>query len=105
MQLIRAALSIGFSVNELSDIFRERRNGGAPCRRVRDMAADKLFTLESRIRDLQSWRRNLRATLTKWDSLLAKTPHGKQARLLEALAVTYPKGQHSKAKSWRAGSR
>ena len=58
MQIIRAALSIGFSVSELSDIFRERKNGGAPCRRVRDMAADKLFTLESRIRDLQSWRRD-----------------------------------------------
>jgi DNA-binding transcriptional MerR regulator len=59
MQLIRAALSIGFSVNELSDILRERKNGGAPCRRVRDMAADKLFALESRIQVLQTWRRDL----------------------------------------------
>lgn len=93
MQLIRAALSIGFSVSELSDILRERRNGGAPCRRVRDMAADKLSTLESQIRNLQSWRRDLRATLAKWDSLLAKTPRGKQARLLEALAETHPKSR------------
>jgi DNA-binding transcriptional MerR regulator len=60
MQIIRAALSIGFSVGELSDIFRERKSGGAPCRRVRDMAADKLVTLESRIRELQPWRRDLR---------------------------------------------
>lgn len=93
MRLIRAALSIGFSVSELSDIFRERKNGSTPCRRVRDMAADKLSTLESRIRDLQSWRRDLRTTLAKWDSLLAKTPPGKQARLLEALAVTHPKSR------------
>lgn len=93
MQIIRAALSIGFSVSELSDIFRERKNGGAPCRRVRDMAADKLFTLESRIRDLQSWRRDLRTTLAKWDGLLAKTPRGKQARLLEVLGVTHPKSR------------
>jgi MerR family transcriptional regulator, Zn(II)-responsive regulator of zntA len=93
MQLVRAALSIGFSVSELSDILRERKNGRAPCRRVRDMAADKLLTLESRIRDLQSWRRDLRITLAQWDSLLAKTPRGKQARLLEALAVTHPKSR------------
>ena len=90
MQLIRAGLSIGFSVTELADIFRERNSGGAPCHRVRKLAAEKLAILEKRLRELQSWRRELRSTLAAWDRMLAKTPRGKQARLLENFK-THPK--------------
>jgi DNA-binding transcriptional MerR regulator len=90
MRLIRAGLSIGFSVTELADIFRERNSGGAPCRRVRKLAAEKLAALEERLRQLQSWQRELRSTLLVWDRMLAKTPRGKQALLLENIA-THPK--------------
>lgn len=91
VQIIRGALSIGFSVNELAEIFRERNSGAAPCHRVRKLAADKLVALEVRLRELQSCRRDLRETLGEWDRLLAKTPHGKKARLLETFAATHPK--------------
>jgi DNA-binding transcriptional MerR regulator len=90
MRMIRAGLSIGFSVTELADIFRERDSGGAPCRRVRKLATEKLAVLEKRLRELQSWRRELRSTLFAWDRMLAKTPCGKQARLLEKFP-THPK--------------
>jgi DNA-binding transcriptional MerR regulator len=90
MQLIRAGLSIGFSVSELGEILRERNSGGAPCQRVRKLAAEKLVLLEKRLCELQSWRRELRSTISAWDRALAKTPRGKQARLLELLA-THPK--------------
>jgi len=46
--MIRAGLSIGFSVAELADIFSERNSGGAPCRRVRKLAAEKLAVLEEK---------------------------------------------------------
>lgn len=90
VQLIQAALSIGFSVRELCDIFRERESGGAPCRRVRNLAAEKLGAVEARLRELQSCRRELRKALVEWDRLLAKTPRDKQARLLETFAATHP---------------
>jgi MerR family copper efflux transcriptional regulator len=91
VRLIRAALSIGFSVRELCEIFRERDSGAAPCRRVRELAAQKLGDVEVRLRELRSCQRELRKTLAQWDRLLAQTPHGKQARLLEAFAATHPK--------------
>jgi DNA-binding transcriptional MerR regulator len=91
MRTIRAGLSIGFSVGELADIFRERSAGGAPCLRVRKLAAEKLAILEAKLRDLQNWRRELRSTLRAWDRRLSKTPRGKQARLLETL--THPKSR------------
>ncbi len=90
VHLIRSALSIGFSVSDLAGIFCERERGAAPCRRVRELASQKLAALESRLKDLQSWRRELRATLAEWDRLLAKTPRGEEARLLEAFASTHP---------------
>jgi MerR family transcriptional regulator, copper efflux regulator len=85
MRMIRAGLSVGFSVAELADILRERNAGGAPCQRVSKLAARKLSLLEARLRDLQRWRRELRSILNAWDRLLARTPRGKQARLLETL--------------------
>lgn len=91
MRTIRAGLSMGFSVGELADIFCERNAGGAPCRRVRKLAAEKLALLEARLRDLQNWRRELRSTLKAWDRRLSKTSRGKQARLLETLA--HPKSR------------
>ena len=90
MRMIRAGLSIGFSVSELADIFSERNSGGAPCHRVRKLAAEKLAALEEGLRELQSWRRELRSTLSAWDRILSKTPRGKQARLLEKFK-THPK--------------
>jgi len=91
MRTIRVGLSVGFSVSELADIFRERNAGGAPCHRVRKLAAEKLRHLEAKLRDLQTWRRELRSALATWDRLLAKTPRGKQARLLETL--THPQSR------------
>ena len=93
VRLIRGALSIGFSVTELSAIFQERDRGGAPCRRVRELAAHKLVAIEGQLRELQSWRRELRKTLAAWDRLLRNTQRAKRARLLEAFAATHPKGQ------------
>ena len=81
VRMIRGALALGFSVNELSDIFHERNR----------LAAEKLVALEARLRELQSCRRDLRETLGEWDRLLARTPHGKPARLLEAFAAAHPK--------------
>lgn len=90
VRLIRGALSIGFSVNELAAIFCERDRGGVPCHRVRKLAGEKLVTLEARLRDLQSSRRVLRRILAEWDRLLGKTPRGHRAGLLEAFVATHP---------------
>jgi DNA-binding transcriptional MerR regulator len=91
VRLIRSALSLGFSVSELSHIFRERNAGGTPCHRVRKLAEEKLVALDARLRELHSCRRELRATLAEWDRMLARTPDGKQARLLETFSATHPK--------------
>jgi DNA-binding transcriptional MerR regulator len=85
VRLIRRALAIGFSLEELRRILRARDAGGAPCRSVRALAASKLSQLEQRIAELESVRDQLRGLLVDWDDRLARTPDGKPARLLESV--------------------
>lgn len=83
--LVRRALSVGFTLDELAHILRERDGGRAPCREVREMAAAKLAEVEERLKEMLTVRDRLRATIEDWDSRLAKTAGDKQARLLETL--------------------
>lgn len=93
VRMIRGALSIGFSVKELTGIFNERDVGGAPCHRVRTLAERKLADLATKLRELQNSRSELRRTLATWDKMLGKTSKGQRAGLLEAFIKSHPKSQ------------
>lgn len=88
VRLIRAALSIGFTLNELSTILKIRSSGGAPCHKVRGLAVRKLQGLERQIEQMNDLRDQLRTILQEWDRLLEQTPKHARAGLLEELAVT-----------------
>jgi DNA-binding transcriptional MerR regulator len=86
VRVIQAALELGFSLDELSQIFAMRRAGRAPCRHVRALAGKKLDSLTARIAELQRLRTALVRTLAAWDaSLDVETEH--PVRLLESLAA------------------
>jgi DNA-binding transcriptional MerR regulator len=91
VRLIRAALSIGFSLDELAQILKVRDSGGAPCHRVRDLAEAKLKRLEERIRELVVLRQRMRAILKNWDRLLKQTPERQRVELLQRLVSSAPK--------------
>ena len=88
VQMIRGALSVGFSVKELAKIFGVRDQGGTPCHQVRVLGGKKLHNMEAEIRNLQSKHRELKRALAKWDRLLRNTPQGKRAGLLEIFSAT-----------------
>jgi MerR family transcriptional regulator, copper efflux regulator len=83
--LVRRALALGISVKELERILRVRDAGGAPCRSARALLAAKLDNLDVRVRELQSLRRAMRATLADWDARLAAAPAGTRAGLLDSI--------------------
>jgi DNA-binding transcriptional MerR regulator len=86
VRLVRRALALGFTLDELSSVLKVRDRGGVPCRRVRELAAEKLSGIESQLGEMLTLRDELRSTLKDWDTRLARTDPGASAGLLEALA-------------------
>jgi DNA-binding transcriptional MerR regulator len=82
---VRGALRVGFTLKELGAIARERARGGTPCRRVRDLAGQKLAGVEARLVELAGVRDELRRLLAEWDRRLSRTPAGRRAGLLDSL--------------------
>ena len=87
VRMIRQALSVGFTLDELSAIFKVFDGGGAPCQQVRSLAAQKLAEVESHLKEVTTLRNDLRATLKDWDARLEKTVLGQPAGLLKALTA------------------
>ena len=85
VRIIRRALAVGFTLPELSKIFKLRDSGGSPCRQVRALLQNKLTDLEGQIGDLMAMRDHLRAVRNDWDRRLSGTPDGTPALLLETL--------------------
>lgn len=88
LRTVRAALAVGFTIRELSQILGERQRGGAPCRKVRALAEGKLEAILRQERELRALRRALIALLADWDTRLAAKPDGQPAHLLDRLGET-----------------
>ena len=86
VRVIQAALSVGFTLKELSRILRVRDNGGAPCHEVRSLASTKLSIIEEQISLLQNARKHLKHLIKDWDQILKQSPAGTRAHLLDGLA-------------------
>jgi DNA-binding transcriptional MerR regulator len=86
VRLIRRALAVGFTLDELAQFLKARDRGQAPCHEVRTLAEEKLTEVESHLTELLAVRDELRATLVDCDKRLAGKKAGQRAGLLEALA-------------------
>jgi MerR family copper efflux transcriptional regulator len=82
---VQRALVVGFTLDELARVFRQRDRGHAPCRAVRDLVSARLADLEVRLAQLMALRRELRQLVAGWDRTLAATPAGQPAHLLQSL--------------------
>ena len=85
VQLVRRALTVGFTLDELARFLKARKRGEAPCHEVRSLAATKLSEVESRLGELRMLRDELRTTIKDWDERLSRQGPGQRAGLLEAL--------------------
>jgi len=85
VRVIRRALEIGFTLDELAKIFRQRASGDPPCHRVRDLAAQKLREIDEQISRLTTVRVAMREIVADWDARLQSTSDGEMAHLLDSL--------------------
>ncbi len=95
VRLIRAALSIGFTIDELGEIFAARDSGLAPCRQVHALALQKASSLEARISEMQSLLGALKLAIRDWDRELSRTGPHERAGLLERFLALHPESTAS----------
>ena len=105
VQLIRRALSVGFTLDELARVLSVRDAGGAPCEEVRRLATQKLLDVQDQLRELSELRDELQKTLSDWDARLARRVRGQRANLLESLSVSLKPAKRSQHSIKRKRSR
>ena len=95
IRMIRQALGVGFTLDELRAVLTVCDRGGVPCLEVRNLAAKKLSDIEAQLQEMLTLRDELRANLRDWDLRLSRTAPGKQAELLKSLAARNPRRKPS----------
>jgi DNA-binding transcriptional MerR regulator len=85
--VVQRALRIGFSLAELAEVLKARDAGGAPCRRVIEIAQKKLETIKAGIKAMKLTERYLEKTLSDWKTKMLRAGPGQRAHLLHSLTT------------------
>ena len=102
VRVVQSALRVGFTLAELAEVLKARDTGGAPCRRVFEMAQEKLKQIEADIKSLKRTEDYLKAMLSDWESRLLRAD-GKRSNLLHSLPATMNASVKMTAKFPRRG--
>jgi DNA-binding transcriptional MerR regulator len=102
VRVVQSALRVGFTLAELADVLKARDAGGAPCRRVYEIAQDKLKGIEADIGSLRRTEKHLKAILSDWEARLHRDD-GKRLNLLHSLPTTMNAGVKTTSKFPRKG--
>ena len=84
VRIVQSALRVGFTLAELAEVLKARDAGGSPCRRVYQIAQEKLKGIEADIRSLRRTEKYLKAILSDWEGRLRRAD-GKRSNLLHSL--------------------
>ncbi len=90
VRVLRAAMSLGFTVAELREIFRLRDSGSAPCQAVCRMAAEKLVEIDQTLAQLSATRDVLARSLRTWRTKVRSAQEGTRVGLLDLFASANP---------------
>ena len=83
--VVQRALRIGFTLAELAEVLKARDAGGAPCRRVYQLAQDKLKGIEADIEALKRTKRYVKKVLSDWEQRIQSAGAGEKSHLLYSL--------------------
>jgi DNA-binding transcriptional MerR regulator len=99
--IVQRALRIGFTLAELAEVLKARDAGGAPCRRVYELAQDKLKGIEADIEALKRTRRYVKKVLCDWEQRIESTGSGEKSHLLYSLTEAARKAGTPANQFWR----
>jgi DNA-binding transcriptional MerR regulator len=101
--VVQRALRIGFTLSELAEVLKARDAGGAPCRRVYQLAQEKLKGIEADIEALKRTGRYLKNVLADWEQRIQRTGPGQKSHLLHSLSDALAKSGSSTNQFRRKG--
>src|SRR5437867_3351846 len=84
--VVQRALRIGFTLAELAEVLKARDAGGAPCRRVYQLAQKKLAAIAKDIAALKRTERYLKNVLSDWELRMRRAGSGQKSHLLYSLS-------------------
>ncbi|MFZ0285075.1 MAG: heavy metal-responsive transcriptional regulator [Terriglobales bacterium] len=84
--VVQRALGIGFTLKELAEVLKARDAGSAPCRRVYQLAQERLKRVEADIEALKYRQRYLKRVLSDWERRIGGVGPGQKSDLLHSLA-------------------
>jgi len=91
LRFIQRARTLGFSLREVREILEHADHGDSPCPMVRDLLAERLPEIQSRIRELQALATRMEHALATWRDMPDGTPDGHSlCRLIESLPMEEP---------------
>lgn len=67
VQFIKKAQAFGFTLDEIKDILDLKDHGKAPCRRVAEIAGERLREIEAELAKWRGFRRALTKVLPQWE--------------------------------------
>ena len=91
--VVQRALRIGFNLSELSEVLKTRDGGGAPCRRVFEIAQEKLVGVKANIKALRQTEKYLTQVLVDWEKKMRKAGPDQQSHLLHSLTAMNNSGE------------
>jgi len=83
--VVQRALRIGFTLAELAEVLKARDAGGVPCRRVYELAQEKLVGIAADIEALKRTERCLKKVLSDWERRIERVKPGQKSHLLYSL--------------------
>jgi DNA-binding transcriptional MerR regulator len=96
VKVVQRALRIGFTLSELADIFKTRDSGGAPCKRVFQLAEEKLTGIHADMAALKKTEQYIEKVLADWKIRVRHAGQGQKAHLLQSLTDAVKDVPHPK---------
>ena len=66
VQFIKKAQAVGFTLEEIKEIFQSQKQGASRCRHVAELGEKRLRELDAELQMLRAFRKSLAGALPKW---------------------------------------
>jgi len=86
VKFIRQAKGLGFTLNDIQEIFRHENRGRSPCPTVRDIICRRIDDNRVRLAELNALQHRMEEALEKWKSMPDREPDGDEiCHLIESV--------------------